>query len=170
MEGPFYPSLLQRTVDTDHDLVKIKGQVVAAGGEVVVIRGRVKNALGEPLAGAVVEIWQCDVNGRYLHPADRGRVMRDAGFQGFGSASADTEGAFSFRTIRPVPYPGRTPHIHVKVWHEGREQLTTQLYLAGHPLNQRDFLFRAMSVREQEQVLLHFDNSDEPVAHIDLVV
>jgi protocatechuate 3,4-dioxygenase beta subunit len=104
------------------------------------------------MAGARIEIWQCDANGVYLHPGDRRRGSRDAGFQGFGHAMADAAGRFAFRTIVPVPYPGRTPHIHVKVLHGGRDRLTTQLYRAGHPHNRSDFLFRRLEPDERRRV------------------
>jgi protocatechuate 3,4-dioxygenase beta subunit len=169
-EGPFYPSEGMRFNDTDNDLVKMKDAVREAGGEVVRISGRVLNAEGLPLSGAVVEIWQCDVNGRYLHRADWGRKSRDAGFQGFGHSRTNNDGEFQFRTIQPVPYSGRTPHIHVKVWHRGQELLTTQWYLPNHPDNQRDGLYQRIPSDQRELVTLFFDGSTEPNAKIDLVV
>ncbi|PLX45679.1 MAG: protocatechuate 3,4-dioxygenase, partial [Hyphomicrobiales bacterium] len=113
-EGPFYPSPDMRLKDTDNDLVKIEGAVREAGGEVIFLTGRVLSRSGQPLEGARVEIWQCDVNRRYLHRGDHG-AARDGGFQGFGHDITGADGSYRFRTIMPVPYPGRTPHIHVKV-------------------------------------------------------
>lgn len=170
MEGPFYPSPSMRYRDTDNDLVKIAGRVEKAGGEVVHLRGRVLDRNGQPVAGARVEIWQCDVNGRYLHTGDTGgrRAPRDTGFQGFGFDITGRNGEYAFRTIKPVPYPGRTPHIHVKVLH-GNSELTTQFYLAEHPLNRQDFLFRRMSQTEQEAVKMHFARSAAgPTANVDI--
>jgi len=139
-EGPFYPVRMPN--DDDADLVRVEGAVREAGGDILHLAGRVLDADARPIAGARIEIWQCDANGVYLHPGDRRRASRDAGFQGFGHAKADAAGRFAFRTIVPVPYPGRTPHIHVKVLHGGRDLLTTQLYRTGHPQNPSDFLFR----------------------------
>ena len=170
MEGPFYPSPSMRYQDTDNDLVKIAGRVEKAGGEVVQLRGRVLDRNGQPIAGARVEIWQCDVNGRYLHTGDNGgrRARRDTGFQGFGFDVTDRNGEYAFRTIKPVPYPGRTSHIHVKV-HHGNSELTTQFYLAEHPLNRQDFLFRRMSQTEQDAVKMHFARSAAgQVASVDI--
>ncbi len=65
--------------------------------------GRVLDANARPIAGVRIEIWQCDANGVYLHPGDRRRDSRDASFQGFGHAIADSAGRFAFRTIVPVP-------------------------------------------------------------------
>ena len=157
MEGPFYPTSSMRFDDVDNDLVKIEGAVKAAGGEVIQLNGRLIDSDGDAIANAIVEIWQCDATGRYLHTADRRAEPRDADFQGFGRARTDAEGRFMFRTIKPVPYPGRTPHIHVKVIDQGFELLTSQLYLEGHPGNTRDFLFNRMSNEEQQQVSMRFE-------------
>lgn len=148
-DGPFYPSRLP--ADIDSDLVKIEGAVREAGGDILRLAGTVLDGKGQPIAGARVEIWQCDVNGVYLESGSYGG-RRDSGFQGFGHAIADAEGRFRFRTIVPVPYTGRTPHIHVKVLKGGREVLTSQLYRAGFPQNASDFLFRRLSAAERERV------------------
>ncbi|MBI3114303.1 MAG: protocatechuate 3,4-dioxygenase [Rhodospirillales bacterium] len=148
-DGPFYPSRLP--ADIDSDLVKIEGAVREAGGDILSLAGTVLDGKGRLIAGARVEIWQCDVNGVYLESGSYGG-RRDSGFQGFGHAIADAEGRFRFRTIVPVPYTGRTPHIHVKVLKGGREVLTSQLYRAGFPQNASDFLFRRLSAAERERV------------------
>jgi protocatechuate 3,4-dioxygenase beta subunit len=149
-EGPFYP--VQRPSDDDSDLVRIEGAVREAGGEILHLTGRILDANAQPIAGMQIEIWQCDVNGVYLHPGDRRLASRDPGFQGFGHAIADAAGNFAFRTIVPVPYPGRTSHIHVKVLDRRRELVTTQLYREGHPQNPSDFLFRRLAQDEQRRV------------------
>ena len=168
MEGPFYPTEAMRFEDIDNDLVKIAGAVESAGGEIIQLAGQLVDSDGDALAGAFVEIWQCDVTGRYLHAADRRARPRDAGFQGFGRAKTDNRGRFTFRTIKPVPYPGRTPHIHVKVIDQGFELLTTQLYLKDHPSNAQDFLFQRMTPDEQARVSL--DINDLQQTSIRLVV
>lgn len=169
-EGPFYPTPNMRFNDIDNDLVKIDSADATSLGEVVRINGQVITESDQALNNAVVEIWQCDANGRYLHSGDRGPGKRDGGFQGIGRDITDSEGKFTFRTIRPVPYPGRTPHIHVKVWVENRERLTTQWYLPDHPLNKQDFLYQRIPVQQRNFVSLFFDNSAEPQAAIQLVV
>jgi len=169
-EGPFYPSGEMRFEDSDNDLVRIDGRVERAGGEIVRLRGRVLDRQGNPVESARVEIWQCDVNGRYLHRRDSGGG-RDRGFQGFGSHLTGADGVYRFRTIRPVPYSGRTPHIHVKVWADGRERLTTQFYLPGHPGNARDWLYRRIPEEQRELVTMHFAAAGgEPEASVDLVI
>lgn len=169
-EGPFYPTGSMRFSDVDNDLVKVDGAVRESGGEIVQVRGQVLDTEGDPISGASVEIWQCDATGRYLHTADRRVEPRDPGFQGFGRDITDDQGRFSFRTIKPVPYPGRTPHIHVKVIDQGFELLTTQLYLKDYPGNRRDFLFQRMTSEQQQQVSMQFDESAEPQAEVRLVV
>jgi protocatechuate 3,4-dioxygenase, beta subunit len=158
--GPFYP--VDWSGDADADLVRVAGEAARAQGTVTHLRGRVLDARGEPIGGAVVEIWQCYAFGRYRHPRDR-PDGRDAGFQGRGRMAAGADGGFAFRTIRPVAYPGRTPHIHVAVAAPGRrgEPLVTQFYVAGEPLNERDGLFNALrDPRQRDAVLLRLEPAD----------
>ena len=140
--GPFYPPRLP--LDRDADLVVVRGEAARAQGIVTHVRGRVLARDGTPLPGAVVEIWQCDAHGRYLHPADTGGRPRDPGFQGYGVVQADGGGGYGFRTIRPMAYPGRTPHIHFAVTAPGRAPLVTQMYVAGDPRNARDGVLNAI--------------------------
>lgn len=170
-EGPFYPTTDMRYDDIDNDLVKISDRVKRAGGEVVRLTGRVLDRQGKPLQSARVEIWQCDVNGRYLHRGDYDASSNDHGFQGFGHDITDNNGAYNFRTIKPVRYTGRTPHIHLKVWVNEVDQLTTQLYLPEHPDNERDFLYRRIPQDKRELVTMRFEGTGaEPEARVDLVV
>ncbi len=156
-EGPFYP--VRIPTDHDNDLVRIDTAVREAGGEILRLRGLVTDEGAKPVAGATVEIWQCDANGVYRHPRDPRSRLRDTAFQGFGRTRTDHDGRFTFRTIVPVPYPGRTPHIHAKIVTGGRTELTTQLYLAGHPQNDRDFLFNRMNAAERDRVSMTVNSS-----------
>ena len=133
--GPFYP--LRLPLDSDADLVQVEGSSRAAAGVVTHVFGRVLDQSGRPLAGARVEIWQCDAFGYYHHPYDRGG-RADANFQGYGRMVVGEDAAFRFRTIKPVPYPGRAPHIHFAISGPGIERMTTQMYVAGEPANARD--------------------------------
>ena len=155
-EGPFYPTPSMRFADVDNDLVKVEGAVREAGGEVMTLKGVITDKQGRALAGHRIEIWQCDLNGKYLHSGDSQSTAYDQGFQGFGHDVTDSTGAYQFRTIKPTEYPGRTPHIHVKVLRGDRELLTTQFYIKGHPNNARDGLFNWMSADEQETVSMGF--------------
>ncbi|MBB3899606.1 dioxygenase family protein [Roseococcus suduntuyensis] len=151
MRGPFYP--VDWTGDADADLVQVTGEAARAEGQVAHLRGRLMAVDGTPLSGARIEIWQCDARGIYRHPNDR-TAQRDRGFQGRGRLLTGADGGFAFRTIRPVVYPGRTPHIHVLVEAPGRPPLITQLYVEGEPGNARDGLFNRLSPTARERVLL----------------
>jgi protocatechuate 3,4-dioxygenase, beta subunit len=134
--GPFYP--LSLPWDADADLVVVSGRAERAKGTVTHVLGRVLDVDGRPISGARVEIWQCDALGHYHHPRDGGGA--DPNFQGYGATIADGDGFYRFRTIRPVAYPGRTPHIHFALSGLGFDRFTTQMYVAGEPLNDRDFV------------------------------
>lgn len=138
-EGPFYPLTLP--ADSDADLLR-NGALNYAHGTPTWVEGVVTDTAGVPVRGAQVEIWQCDHQGHYHHPGDGDRA--DQAFQGFGRVAVDAQGAYRFRTLRPVAYGGRTPHIHVKVKLGARAVLTTQLYVAGDPGNERDMLWRRL--------------------------
>jgi protocatechuate 3,4-dioxygenase beta subunit len=150
-EGPFYPTAFP--ADSDNDLVQVRGQAARAMGTVLHLQGRVLDASGKPV-GALVEIWQCDAQGVYDHPGQPGRERRDRAFQGYGKVMTDAQSTYRFRTLKPVAYPGRTPHIHLKVAAADGRQLTTQFYLAGDPLNERDFVYReaARDPRRRERI------------------
>ncbi|MFK8081011.1 MAG: intradiol ring-cleavage dioxygenase [Granulosicoccus sp.] len=170
-EGPFYPELSMRPTDTDNDLVKVEGVVTEAGGEVVTLKGKVTDKNGKALSGHRVEIWQCDVNGKYLHTGDSQGITFDEGFQGFGHDLTNDNGEYSFRTIKPTKYPGRTQHIHVKVCIDDKELLTTQFYIDGEPNNQKDRIFRRLSSEEVDAVSMTFvQNDGRSEAVVDIVV
>lgn len=156
--GPFYPLALP--LDRDNDLVHVAGQPMPARGAIANLSGRLLDQDGRPLGGTRIEIWQCDANGRYRHPRDSGDREIDPGFQGFGQTVSDAEGRYRFLTIRPVPYPGRTPHIHVAVYPAGREPFVTQLYVAGEPRNGDDFLYRAIAVERRPLVTAAFASGE----------
>ncbi|WP_170560670.1 protocatechuate 3,4-dioxygenase [Ruegeria atlantica] len=155
-EGPFYPTRSMRKSDIDNDLVKVAGLVREGGGEIITLKGQITDRNSTPITGARIEIWQCDVNGKYLHPGDNRPVRYDQGFQGFGHDITDDAGNYAFRTIKPTKYPGRTPHIHVKVFDGRREVLTTQFYIDGDPDNSKDGLYRRMSKAEAKAVSMAF--------------
>ena len=154
-EGPFYPSKLP--LDTDNDLLIINDAITPAVGEITHLTGRILDARGNAVRNAVVEIWQVDHNGVYLHAGSADHEKLDRNFQGFGRFLTGSTGEYYFRTIKPVPYPGRTPHIHVKVKLKDREALTTQCYVKGHPQNARDGILRGIrDARARESVIVDF--------------
>jgi protocatechuate 3,4-dioxygenase beta subunit len=137
-EGPFYPRSFPP--DVDGDLTRVAGRAGTARGTILEVSGRVLDRSGRPRAGSRVEIWQCDAQGHYHHVGESGPA--DLDFQGFGAVQADAGGRYAFRTLRPAPYPGRTPHIHFTVAEGGRRRLTSQMFIEGDPGNARDFLYR----------------------------
>jgi protocatechuate 3,4-dioxygenase beta subunit len=155
-EGPFYPLVFPQ--DSDHDLLR-NGKLNYPQGQVVWLEGRVSDLAGRPVAGAQVEIWQCDHAGHYHHPGDGARA--DSRFQGFGRVTVAADGSYRFRTIHPVAYSGRTPHIHVKVRRGARELLTTQVYVADDPGNARDFLWRSLSAADRAALSVTFAPGDD---------
>lgn len=123
--GPFYPSDLP--LDDDSDLTRVAGQVGRAKGVICDLSGRLLDVNGRPLANHRVEIGQCDAKGRYRHPLDPGDAPLDPDFQSHGHTVTDGEGRYRFHTIRPVPYPRRTPHIHTAVLPPGGPPFVTRL-------------------------------------------
>lgn len=165
-EGPFYPVALPP--DSDFDLLR-NGALQYTQGQPAWLDGVVTDLAGKPVRGAQVEIWQCDHAGHYHHPGDGGQA--DARFQGFGRVVTGTDGRYRFRTIRPSAYPGRTPHIHVKVRLGGRDLLTTQLYVADEPHNARDFLWRTLREADRAALTVPFTpGTDGLRAHFPIVL
>ncbi len=151
-EGPFYPDHLP--LDTDNDLLILNDSLTPAVGELTHLSGRVLGPDGEPVRNAFVEIWQVDGNGVYLHSGDSRKAMQDKNFQGYGRFVTDSTGRYYFRTIKPVPYPGRTPHIHFGISQYGKRILTTQLLIKGHPQNENDGVFRGLRDEQARERLL----------------
>ncbi|HEX4944476.1 MAG TPA: hypothetical protein VFV55_08985 [Usitatibacteraceae bacterium] len=154
-EGPFYPRSLP--ADRDADLTRVAGNGATAAGTPLEFSGCLVDRRGRPLAGRVIEIWHCDEYGQYHHigePAGAG----DPAFQGWGQAAADGEGRFAFRTIKPPPYPGRTPHIHFTVRDGGRRTLTSQAFFEGERGNERDSLYRGLGT-DAKLVTMRLENA-----------
>jgi protocatechuate 3,4-dioxygenase, beta subunit len=158
-EGPFYPDKMP--LDTDNDLLIVNDGISEAVGEVTHLSGRVLDSRGEPIRNAVVEIWQVDHEGSYLHTKGangENSNKRDTHFQGFGRFLTGSNGEYYFRTIKPVPYPGRTPHIHVAVKMKGREKFVTQCYVKGDPKNEQDGVLRGIrDAKQKASVIIPFD-------------
>lgn len=151
-EGPFYPDRLP--LDTDNDLVVVNDSLDPSAGIVTWVSGRILDSRGFPVRNAVVEIWQADAHGVYLHSKSDNASQRDRHFQGFGRFLTGSTGEYLFRTIKPVPYPGRTPHIHYAVKRPGRPKFTTQCYIRGEPLNEKDGVLNGVKDAKARKLLL----------------
>ncbi len=149
-EGPFYPNHLP--LDTDNDLLIINENMTPAVGEVTQVTGKILDSKGDPVRNALVEIWQVDSNASYLHTGSDNREKYDGNFQGFGKFLTGSTGEYYFRTIKPVPYPGRTPHIHYMVKIKGNPEFTTQLYIKGHPQNAGDGIYKRIDSKIRHTV------------------
>jgi protocatechuate 3,4-dioxygenase beta subunit len=155
-EGPFYPDKLP--LDTDNDLLRINDDITPAVGEITYLSGRVLGPSGEPIRDAVVEIWQVDAKGAYIHSGSANRNEHDTHFQGFGRFLTGSDGQYLFRTIKPVPYPGRSPHIHFKIKKGTKDLLTTQCYVkAEAERNARDGIYKNLrDPRQRDAVTVDF--------------
>lgn len=165
-EGPFYPIAMPD--DSDADLLA-NGKLNYLRGQPAWLEGSLTDVTGKALAGATIEIWQCDQQGHYHHPGDGGRA--DPAFQGFGRAAVGADGSYRFRTLRPAHYAGRTPHIHVKVKLARRELLTTQLYVQDDPHNLQDPLWRRLDATDRAALTRPFEPAADGLrARFDIVV
>jgi protocatechuate 3,4-dioxygenase, beta subunit len=159
-EGPFYPNKLP--LDTDNDLLIINDGITPGIGDITHLTGKVLDIKGNPMKNVVVEIWQCDNNGAYLHTGSDNGEKRDKNFQGFGRFTTGSTGEYYFRTIKPVPYPGRTPHIHVKIKKGGKELLVTQMYVKDHPGNAKDGIYLSIKdAKQRESITVDFSKIKE---------
>jgi protocatechuate 3,4-dioxygenase, beta subunit len=174
MEGPFYPDKLP--ADTDNDLVIVNNSKTPAKGIITYVWGKVTDTNGKAVANAVVEIWHVDCNGIYLHSGSHNRDQYDKNFQGFGRCITGLNGDYYFRTIKPVPYPGRTPHIHFIVKKDDKRLLTTQIYIKGEPLNEKDGILQSIrDPKVRASIIVDFaplkgSKTGELEAHFDITV
>jgi protocatechuate 3,4-dioxygenase beta subunit len=163
-EGPFYPK--HKQADTDADLTLIEGHEGRATGETIRVTGRVLDEDGEPIAGAVVDVWQANSYGRYHHEDDPATAPLDPDFQGWAVMKTDADGRYAFTTIKPGAYRvggdwTRPPHIHFRVSRRGYHELTTQMYFAGEELNERDRLLQSVPEADRGLLVVAFDESKD---------
>jgi protocatechuate 3,4-dioxygenase beta subunit len=136
-------------------------------GERVVLAGRVTDGEGRPVAGQLVEIWQANAAGRYIHQRDRHPAPLDPNFTGLGRALTDSQGRYRFVTIKPGPYPWknhrnawRPAHIHFSLFGTCFPQrLVTQMYFPGDPLFSLDPIFTSvLDPRVRELMIAAYDH------------
>lgn len=162
-EGPFYP--IEDQLDKNTDLTHVKGRTQRATGEVCLVKGVVQDEFCQVIPGALVEIWQACHTGKYNHPADPNTAQLDPNFQYWGQAITNEKGEYTFKTIVPGSYPAtrnweRPPHIHFKVQLRGYEELTTQMYWKGHPLNKFDRILQSLPPKERALVEVDFSKKN----------
>ena len=179
--GPFYHPFEPMSVD--NDLLLRDGKNDPADGEIIYVAGRIRDQTGKPIKGARVEIWQANAYGRYSHPRHENTNLKlDPNFLGFGHFLTGEDGAYRFRSIKPAPYPDsaawvRPPHIHFAVFPPSGGEWTTQMYFAGEPLNENDFLRSALGSDEaRKRVTVAFrpatgaPDKDAHIGHFDIVL
>ena len=159
IEGPFYP-------DMDNNLTHVSGAKKKPVGKIIYVYGKVYDKEGKPVERAVVEIWQTDNNGIYNHAGDSRQKERDVNFQFFGRSVTDSKGYYFFKTIKPAAYGvrdnwQRPPHIHFKVYRRGFEDLTTQLYFSGDPLNAKDGIYNNLPEKDRKSVTVYFNLANQ---------
>ena len=169
------PSSSSRWFPSSADRVQVGGRGRLAKGVITHLSGVVKDHRGRPVPGVQVEIGQCDANGRYHHPRDRRNAPLDENFQGYGRSRTGADGEYRFRTIQPVAYPGRAPHIHVAIRGAGFEPLITQMYVQGAPENSGDWILnRVRDPARRASIVVPFEPHanlpEQRVARFDIVL
>ncbi len=160
-EGPFYMNTCDRTKPVPHhnDLTWVGDPSEKAEGEVIYLTGQVSDPDCKALEGVMVEIWQACRSGRYAHLADPNPAWLDPNFRYFGEFVTDANGMYSFKTIKPGPYPAgpgwtRPAHVHFKLSAGSAGSLTTQMYFAGDPLLASDRLLNRVSKAQQQSLII----------------
>ena len=135
-------------------------------GERIIVHGRLLEDDGRPIRGALIEVWQANAAGRYLHEVDQHPAPLDPNFSGAGRVLTDDEGRYRFTSIKPGAYPWRNhsnawrpAHIHFSVF--GRmftQRLVTQMYFPGDPLLLHDPIFSSVrDPKSRETLIARFD-------------
>ena len=160
-EGPFYPeTTIEQQLFNDNDLSRKLGNHEFAKGQQTIVNGVVKDRAGKPLKGSVVEIWQACTSGRYFHSRDeKNPSLLDNNFQFWGRAITGEDGKYSFKTIIPGMYPGRTGrHLHFRVDSTGHKRLSTQCYFSEYGEdNNRDGIYRSLDPGERKLVTVELN-------------
>ena len=135
-------------------------------GERIVVGGHVLDSDGRPLPGALVEVWQANACGRYVHASDQHPAPLDPNFTGAGFCITDGQGSYSFVTIKPGAYPWknhpnawRPAHIHFSLFgHNFSQRLITQMYFPGDPLLEIDPIYQSIPDQAaRAQLVARFD-------------
>ena len=158
VEGPFYPN--HKQIDRNADMTSVAGMSGKAAGESLLVKGRVLDTNGNPIKNALIDIWQADKNGRYLHEDAPETSPLDQNFQYWAKIKTSEDGSYSVKTIKPAKYAAeedwqRPPHIHFRVAKRGMRELTTQMYFANEPLNEIDKLYLEAPVEQRPSITVN---------------
>ena len=162
LTGPVYGH--GRVGPLDHDLTRQHGGEPL--GERIVVTGRVLDGDGRPVCGSLIEIWQANAAGRYVHQGDRHPVPLDPNFTGAGRCLTDDDGRYRFVTLKPGAYPWgnhynawRPAHIHFSLFGPAfRSRLITQMYFPGDPLFDQDPIFQSVrDPKARQRLISSFD-------------
>ncbi len=171
---PLHPGLAELTQpvyghedigELDHDLTRNAALNGAPLGERIVLTGRVLDERGRPVRHTLVELWQCNAAGRYVHRVDTHDAPLDPNFLGAGRTLTDAQGRYRFLTIKPGAYPwGNHPnawrpnHIHLSLFGEHfASRLVTQMYFPGDPLLEHDPIYRSTPPGVRERLVSSFE-------------
>lgn len=152
-EGPFYPEAFSK-----EPMPELVRGALLANAIPLALEGRILDRFGKPVEGARVEIWLADGLGHYHHSRDSRPEERDPNFAGAGWVRTGADGRYAFAAIRPVPYPGRTPHIHFAVKAAKQSPLITQMFVEGVAQNARDGIYRSMTQAQRALVTARFED------------
>jgi protocatechuate 3,4-dioxygenase, beta subunit len=149
----------------DNDLTKNGVKNGDPLGERIVVHGRVLDQFGQPVKNTLIEIWQANCAGRYIHKIDQHAAPLDPNFLGAGRCITDNEGKYKFYTIKPGSYPWgnhynawRPNHIHFSVFGAGiTSRLVTQMYFPGDPLLQYDPIYLEVPEKNRTAMISSFE-------------
>lgn len=136
-------------------------------GERISVSGRVMDGDGRPVVGQLVEIWQANAGGRYIHQRDQHPAPNDPNFTGAGRCLTDAQGRYRFTTIKPGPYPWRNhhnawrpAHIHFSLFGtDFTQRMVTQMYFPGDPLFALDPIYQSVTdARARELLVATYDH------------
>jgi protocatechuate 3,4-dioxygenase beta subunit len=136
-------------------------------GERIIVTGRVVDGDGRPVRHQLVEVWQANAGGRYIHKRDQHPAPLDPNFTGLGRCRTDADGTYRFQTIKPGPYPWRNhrnawrpAHIHFSLFGtDFTQRLVTQMYFPGDPLFALDPIYQSITdPKARERLVATYDH------------
>ena len=159
------PAITEVTPE-DADLTRNAGTGGEAIGQRIIVTGRVLDEHGAPAPGALIEVWQANAAGRYLHRSDTWPGPLDPNFLGMGRCLTDAEGAYRFLTVRPGAYPWRNhpnawrpAHIHFSLFGpSSTSRLITQMYFPDDPLLALDPIYNAVPEVAARRLIAAYDH------------